>query len=200
MRKVYKKKKFRNGFTLIELIISVSVIAVLAALLYPNIMDNKNKSVISSTVLNDVKLIAGAVAQWKANSSDSDGSCTNLTTQKLSAYLPASMKYDAVNDAVTSSGLNDGIAYQVISDKITTNGDSFKIYMDFTTAISRNKYNDRIIQYAENSAMDNFKKISSDSATAEKASDATALGTANDDLTRGGTDTDGLCGVRKIAY
>ena len=195
MRKIAKK-----GFTLVELIFVIVIIAVLVGLFYPTIMANKDKANIGAVVGNDAKLIASAVTQWKGSSKESDGSYTNLTTDSISIYLPNSMVYDSVNHVVKSSGLNSGISYQVLSDKITQNGDSFKIYIDFSKAIGDHSYNTRLIQYAEKTAEDAFYNLSTDKGNTSETGTATALGSANSNFTAGGTTSDGKAGTRNVVF
>jgi len=193
-------KNFKKGFTLIEIIIVVVIIGILVSLFYPSIMSNKDKAIINSTVGNDVKLLSGAITEWKTTSPDSNGSYSSLTTDKIVPYLPSSMTYDGTS--IHSSGLNGGIAYQIESDKINTNGDSFKVYSDFTAAITNNNYDDRIKTYAETVAMDKWKKLSTDKTAGDTTvvGDATAIGSANDVFTTGGTTKDGKSGTRKIVF
>ena len=193
----------RKGFTLVELIFVIIIIAVLVSLFYPTIIANKDKATISATVGNDAKLISAAITQWKGSSSNSDGSYANINTADIAIYLPNTMKYVSSGNYIESSGLNGGIHYQVLSDKINSNGDSFKVFEDFSSAIAQKHYNDRLIKYAEKVGMDAFHNLSTNKATAGAAPEentATALGSANADFTTGGTDTDGLDGVREIVF
>lgn len=192
------RKNLRNGFTMLEIIFVVIAIGILVGLFFPNIITSKNKTEISSTIANDAKLIVQAVTEWKGTSSDSDGSYSNLDTEDLVPYLPNTMIWDNTN--IKSSGLNSGIKYQVISDITITNGDSFKILINFTDTINSKNLDDRIILYAETNAMDTLKSISTDKTNATNISDATAIGSANDVFTTGGTTKDGICGVRKLKF
>ena len=189
----------RGGFTLIEIIIVVVIIGMLVGLFYPSIFSNKNKAVISATVGNDVKLLSGAITEWRNTSSDSDGTYKNITTAEIAAYLPSSMTYDSGNDVIKSSGLDGGITYQIISDKINNEGDSFKIFADFTQAKQNNNFDDRATRYAEKTFISKWIKISTANQTTGDEN-ATALGKANDVFTTdGGNDKDGKVGVRNAA-
>ena len=194
------RKNFKKGFTLIEIIIVVVIIGILVSLFYPSIMSNKDKAIINSTVGNDVKLLSGAITEWKTTSPDSNGTYSAITTKKVATYLPSGMNYDTATDTIQSSGLNGGIAYQIISDKINTNGDSFKVYADFTAAITNNNYDDRIKTYAETVAMDKWKKLSTDKTDTTTVGNADGLDAANADFSTGGTTTDGKSGTRKIVF
>ncbi len=190
------QKKKRGAFTLIEIIIVIVLIAILVALFYPSITQNKNKSELSAVLNNDAKMIAGALTQWKA---DNQGNWSAVTTGAISIYLPKEMKY--TGGYITSTGLHNGIHYQVLSDKINSNGDSFKIYIDFSAATAENKYGARIIQFGEKKAMTIFKHLAgaNSSLTTEK-SNARGLGSANADFKTGGNSSDSKCGVRNIVF
>lgn len=197
-----KKSSLKKGFTLIEIIIVVVIIGILVGLFYPSIMSNKNKAVISSTVGNDVKLISGAIAEWKNTSPNSNGSYSAITTSEISTFLPSTMEYDSTNDLIKSSGLSGGVSYKVLSDKISTSGDSFKVYMDFTTAVNNNNYDDRTKTYAEKVAMDKWKKLSTDKTSGDTTEQDAADGLGDPDaaFSTGGTAIDGKAGTRKIVF
>jgi len=194
-------EKSRGGFTLVELIFVIVIIAILVSLFYPVIMSNKEKANINAVVGNDAKLISGAITQWKSQSSQSKGNYNGISDAAIAIYLPNTMSYSG--GYIHSSGLNGGIAYQVASDKITNDGDSIKIYVDFTKAINDSKFNPRIIQYAEKAAMDAFYNIATNKSESSKPTEdaaAKGLGNANSGFTDGGSTTDGKAGTRKIAF
>lgn len=56
----------KAGFTLIELMITVAVIGILAAIAYPSYMDSIRKSR-RSDAINDLSAIALAQEKWRAN-------------------------------------------------------------------------------------------------------------------------------------
>ena len=56
----------KAGFTLIELMITVAVIGILAAIAYPSYMDSIHKSR-RSDAINDLSAIALAQEKWRAN-------------------------------------------------------------------------------------------------------------------------------------
>jgi len=193
-----KRHGFKKGFSLLEIIFVVILIAGLLLLFFPNIIFSSSKADIGSVVTNDAKMITQAVTEWRGSSSNSDGTYSNLTTAEIVPYLPTTMKY--VDGKIRSTGLNGGIGYQVSSDRISSDGDSFKILINFAQAISNKNYDDRTITYGETNAGDTFKRLSIDSAAAVKSTDATALGAANAAFTVGGTTTDGLVGVSKLKF
>jgi len=199
---MFNKKHTKKGFTMMEIIFVLIVLGVLVALVFPTVIGGKNKATIGATVTNDMKLIGQALTEWRGNSANSNGTYSNLTTSEIVAYLPSSMTYDNATDTIKSSGLNGGISYQVISDNINSDGDSVKIYVDFSKVINDQSLDERTISYGETDAMNKIVSIATDKTTARNgmASDATALGNANADFDRGGNDTDGYCGVRQVRF
>lgn len=199
MRKKTQCSK-KKAMTLFEIVMVMLAIAVVLYLLYPSIMFNFNKAIISNTLTNDAKMISQAVNEWKTTDTNSDGTFKNITTSGIVAYLPSQMTYDAVGDVIKSSGLKGGVSYKIISDVISTNGDSIKVLMNFTEAITTKNYDLRTITYSETSALNTFKGTSSDQSTSTTNTNATALGAANAAFTSGGTATDGICGVAKLKF
>ena len=200
MKKHTFNKKMKKGMTLFEIVMVMLALAVVLYLLYPSIMFAYNKSLINSAITNDVKMISQAVNEWKNTDSDSDGTYRNVTTSEVVPYLPTQMNFDAGTNSIKSSGLKGGISYQFASDVISSNGDSIKILVNFTEAITSKNYDTRTITYAETTALNTLKGVSSDQSTSTTNPLATALGAANAVLTSGGTQTDGLCGISKLKF
>ena len=59
-----KKNKLIQGFTLVEIMIVVAIIAILAAIAIPNFVNSRKKSQAKACVAN-MKQIFGASEQWK---------------------------------------------------------------------------------------------------------------------------------------
>ncbi len=106
----------KAGFTLIELIITVAVIGILAAIAYPSYMDSIRKSR-RSDAINDLSAIALAQEKWRANNT-TYGSLANVwggVTTTSGGYYTL---------AITG---NTAIAFTVTATAVTTksqNGDS----------------------------------------------------------------------------
>ena len=159
------------------------------------ITSNANKSEISSTLGSDIKSLISKANEWKKMDSDSNGTFQGITTKKLSDYLPDNMVYDDSGDYIKSSGLGGQIHYQIASDKINKNGDSIKIYIDASSAIS----SENARKSAEVVGMNLLVKYASNHSNAIKTNTASALGDPNDDFTKDGDAKDGKFGVRRIA-
>jgi len=198
MRKDWRK--MRKGFTLMEVIFVVIIIAMIASFTIPKILSNSDKTQIASVLGSDVKSLYQAASEWKRSSTDSDGTWSNLDNAKLEAYLPANMSYDSTNNYIVSSGFSGSIHYKVLSDKISNDGDSFKVLIDMSKAKDNSKWNDNVVKYAETKANNLIAKIANNTNSVVKSKDAKDIGNANDDFTTGGTDTDAISGVRQIAF
>ena len=82
-----KRHGFKKGFSLLEIIFVVILIAGLLLLFFPNIIFSSSKADIGSVVTNDAKMITQAVTEWRGSSSNSDGTYSNLTTAEIVPYL-----------------------------------------------------------------------------------------------------------------
>lgn len=204
-------KGLKKGFTMIELVFVIIIIAALAAISIPKIMNNSSKSEISGVLGSDTESIYQAMNEWRGSGSGTDGTFANLTTSGLGAYLPNSMSLvdpdgtpNSGDEYITSSGFNGNIHYQIASDTSVSTGDSVKFFVDMTLVKNSQNWGDSLVQYAENKVTALMVKYSSNPSVAGAAANiasgvsATSIGSANAALTGGGTTTDGLVGLRKI--
>lgn len=194
-----EEAKLKKAFTLMELVFVIIIIAIIAAVTIPKILDNSDKTQIASIVGSDIKSIYRAAGEWKKSSNAAGGSYSTISGDKISAYLPTNMSVDA-GGWIYSSGLNKGIRYEILSDKINSDGDSFKVFVDLQTARDRNHWSTNIQKYAELKATDILQRTSADPTKATIDLAAKAIGDANADFTNGGTTDDSMCGTRQIAY
>lgn len=200
-----KAKNMKGGFSLLEIIFAVILVGIVASLTIPNLISGKDKTEISSVLGSDMKNLAEAVTEWKGtDTANSDGTYSAVTNALLEPYLPPSLRLDGGDIVSTgiNAGTNKGIKYTILSDTTGggSTGDSFKIYVDFSDIISAKNLDDRVVQYAEKTAMNSISKISTNVAGTIQEGDATAIGAANATLTVGGDSTDGLCGVRYLQF
>jgi prepilin-type N-terminal cleavage/methylation domain-containing protein len=73
-----KLNKKRAGFTLVEIMIVVAIIALLAAIAVPGFLRARKRSQ-ASKVLNDLRLISAAVDQYAIENSKKSGDTVNVT-------------------------------------------------------------------------------------------------------------------------
>jgi prepilin-type N-terminal cleavage/methylation domain-containing protein len=73
-----KLNKRRAGFTLVEIMIVVAIIALLAAIAVPGFLRARKRAQ-ASRVLNDLRLIDSAVDQYAIETNKSTGSVVNVT-------------------------------------------------------------------------------------------------------------------------
>jgi len=206
------KKGLRSGFTMIELIFVVIIIAVIAGVTVPKIMSNSSKTEISGVLGSDTESIYQAMNEWRSSASVSDGTFSNITTAGLGSYLPNNMSLvdpDGTSgngdEYITSSGFNGNIRYYIISDTSATAGDSIKLFVDMSRAKNAQNWGNSLTQYAENKLIGLMVKYSSNPSISGDVGNintgvaATAIGGANSAMTAGGTTYDGLVGLRRIA-
>ena len=120
-------QRAHRGFTLIELMVVIAIIAILAAILIPNFMHARAQSQTSACVANE-KQIATAVEEYAVDHNGSYGSSGAVNSTLLgAAYLNTTPK-DPVNGALYSMNTAGGTygAYQISDagghDTTTTNG------------------------------------------------------------------------------
>jgi prepilin-type N-terminal cleavage/methylation domain-containing protein len=82
MKKTLKKRN--EGFTLVEIMIVVAIIALLAAIAVPGLMRARKRSQ-ASRVINDLRLISAAIDQYAVDFSKMAG--TSVTTLDWTAYM-----------------------------------------------------------------------------------------------------------------
>jgi prepilin-type N-terminal cleavage/methylation domain-containing protein len=82
MNKYLSRK--RGGFTLVEIMIVVAIIALLAAIAVPGFLRARKRSQ-ATRVLNDLRLIDSAVDQYAIENNRTGGS--QVTVQQWTAYL-----------------------------------------------------------------------------------------------------------------
>ena len=185
----------KKGFTLMEMVFVIIIIAGLMAIIIPKITTNSNKSEISATLGSDIKTILSKASEWKQTDSASDGTFDSISTDKLAPYLPTNMSYDSSSGCIKSSGYGGQVCYKIAPDKVTNNGDSVKIYVDMSKALGSAK----IRKMAETIGMNILVNYSSEKDKSVKTPTATDIGNANSNFkTDGGAADDGKFGVRKI--
>ena len=72
-----KLNKNRGGFTLVEIMIVVAIIALLAAIAVPGFLRARKRSQ-ASRIINDLRLIDSAVDQYAIETNKSTGSAVNV--------------------------------------------------------------------------------------------------------------------------
>ena len=79
-----KLTKNRGGFTLVEIMIVVAIIALLAAIAVPNFLRARKRSQ-ATRILEDLRIIDSAIDQYAIENNKSGGDSANWTD--LSSYL-----------------------------------------------------------------------------------------------------------------
>ena len=73
-----KLNKSRGGFTLVEIMIVVAIIALLAAIAVPNFLRARKRSQ-ATRILEDLRLIDGAIDQYAIETSKAEGNTVEWT-------------------------------------------------------------------------------------------------------------------------
>jgi len=107
-----KLNKNRGGFTLVEIMIVVAIIALLAAIAVPNFLRARKRSQ-ASRVLQDMRMIDSAIDQYAIETNKSTGNTVDWTDIK--SYLKTGSKL------YNSEGA-DMLGYQVNGGSFTVDG------------------------------------------------------------------------------
>jgi prepilin-type N-terminal cleavage/methylation domain-containing protein len=120
-------KRTQHGFTLIELMIVIAIIAILAAILIPNFLHARAEAQTAGCEGNE-KQIATALEEYAVDHNGSYGAGGTVTSTLLGTlYLGVTPKdpVDASNYSVNTTGASYG-SYQITDagkhDSTTTNG------------------------------------------------------------------------------
>src|SRR5688500_9129435 len=112
--------KNRGGFTLVEIMIVVAIIALLAAIAVPNFLRARKRSQ-ATRILEDLRLIDSAVDQYAIETNKTTGN--TVAWADIKAYLkPNSMLYNTGNSVI--GGSYSGGTYTVDGTISTPTGTS----------------------------------------------------------------------------
>ena len=109
-------RKSRGGFTLVEIMIVVAIIALLAAIAVPGFLRSRKRSQ-ATAILNDARIISGAIDQY-AIESNQVGSATVSVPVLKGYFKPASRLYtqapngtltDILGNAYTTGTFDAGV-------------------------------------------------------------------------------------------
>jgi len=102
-----KLNKNRGGFTLVEIMIVVAIIALLAAIAVPNFLRARKRSQ-ATRILNDLRIIDSAIDQYAIESNKSGGAAVNWTDVqgyvKRGSLIYNSAGRDTLNNFYGNSG------------------------------------------------------------------------------------------------
>jgi general secretion pathway protein G len=103
-------KKGRGGFTLVELLVVIVVLAVLAAIVLPKFMDSSKRSK-ESALKSDLKVVRNAVSLFKT-----DTDLYPLSLADLAATAAPAKGNDGTNDVNLTAGNWHGPYLQSVPD------------------------------------------------------------------------------------
>ncbi len=118
-----KLTKNRGGFTLVEIMIVVAIIALLAAIAVPGFLRARKRSQ-ASRIINDLRLIDSAVDQYAIENNKTSGA--TVTTVQWTAYMKkGSALYNTSNDL-----FNNSYGAQIVDTMPGVNRNTFNTLSD----------------------------------------------------------------------
>src|SRR5688572_8631272 len=106
-----KLNKNRGGFTLVEIMIVVAIIALLAAIAVPNFLRARKRSQ-ATRILEDLRLIDAAIDQYAIENNKSGGAAVRWAD--IQNYLKkGSVLYNSSGTDLLSNQFNDSTNYSV---------------------------------------------------------------------------------------
>jgi len=104
-------KKLQKGFTLIELMIVIAIIAILAAILIPNFLHARNESVTAACEGNE-KQLATAEEEYSVDNGGAYASLSALTTPYISVVITDPVSKGKTYKVVIPGGASNG-SYEI---------------------------------------------------------------------------------------
>jgi prepilin-type N-terminal cleavage/methylation domain-containing protein len=103
--------KNRGGFTLVEIMIVVAIIALLAAIAVPNFLRARKRSQ-ATRCLEDLRIIDSAQDQYAIENNKTSGNACNWTD--LQAYFKnGSVLYNSAGTDLFGNSYNNGVGFSV---------------------------------------------------------------------------------------
>ena len=129
-----KHTNMKKGITLIEITFAIIIIAIIASITIPKILENAAKTEMKVVVSNDAKSIYDSLIDWKSTNSDAKANgFKNINTTAIKFIIPESMVVNSQN--ISSAGLkiagtsSTGVIYKISNINATK---SFVVEIDTT--------------------------------------------------------------------
>lgn len=122
-------RKTRAGFTLVEIMIVVAIIALLAAIAVPGFLRSRKRSQ-ATAILNDARIIDGAIDQY-AIENNKKGADTVTSTNIKGFFKPASRLYVLAGaGSALSDILGNNYSYSTFDGGVKVNTGSTSNFSD----------------------------------------------------------------------
>ena len=114
-------RKSRGGFTLVEIMIVVAIIALLAAIAVPGFLRARKRSQ-ATTILNDARVIDGAMDQYAIENNKTGSSLISSSTLFQSFFKPSSRLYNLAKAGVSLTDiLGNNYSYTSFDNGVKVN-------------------------------------------------------------------------------
>ena len=124
-------RKSRGGFTLVEIMIVVAIIALLAAIAVPGFLRARKRSQ-ATAILNDARVIDGAVDQY-AIENNMLGSSSVTASQLKGFFKPNSRLYNQAGTGSLADILGNTYSYTTFDGGVHINTSSENNFSDVIT-------------------------------------------------------------------
>ena len=129
-------RKSRGGFTLVEIMIVVAIIALLAAIAVPGFLRSRKRSQ-ATAILNDARIISGAIDQYAIENNMTGAGAVQITSLKnffkpasrLYVQAPGGTLFDILGNSYVTSTFDASVHVNTVSETsfqdVIDNGSSF---------------------------------------------------------------------------
>ncbi len=121
-------RKSRGGFTLVEIMIVVAIIALLAAIAVPGFLRSRKRSQ-ATAILNDARIIDGAIDQY-AIENNQIGAATVTASQLKGFFKPNSRLYNSAGSGVLNDILGNAYTTSTFDKGVKVNTATTSNFID----------------------------------------------------------------------
>jgi prepilin-type N-terminal cleavage/methylation domain-containing protein len=125
---LHKIRNTRAGFTLVEIMIVVAIIALLAAIAVPGFLRSRKRSQ-ATAILNDARIIDAAMDQY-AIENNQKGSATVTAGQLKGFFKPASRLYVAAGSGTLPDILGNNYSFGTFDGGVQINSNTKTNFID----------------------------------------------------------------------
>ena len=131
-------RKSRGGFTLVEIMIVVAIIALLAAIAVPGFLRSRKRSQ-ATAILNDARIIDGAIDQYAIENNMKGGNTVPVPLLK-GFFKPASRLYNQSSTGTLQDILTGTYTITTFDNGVKVDATTISSFDDVITSTSRGSF------------------------------------------------------------